>query len=102
MFIFQILSPVEIIRNLGLRFRDYRMRLNLTQSQISDMTAVSIPTIYKFENGKCTDMSMSTLLKLLKAIGLEGNWAQLIPDLPESPYMYRAEKKKQRIRHSKK
>lgn len=78
------------------------MRLNMTQQDLSDQTAISIPTIYKFETGKATDISMTTLLKLMKAIGLGANWALLIPDLPESPYLYKENKKKQRIRHSKK
>lgn len=96
------LTPVEIIRNIGKRFRDFRMRRNLTQKEISEQTAISVPTIYKFENGRMTDMSFVTLLKLMRAIGLDGNWTELIPDLPESPYLYRAEKKRQRIRHPKK
>lgn len=102
MFISNTISPTEIIRNLGLRFRDYRMRLNMTQHQISELTAISIPTIYKFETGRMTDLSMSTLLKLMRAIGMENNWKQILPELPESPYLYKDNKKRQRIRHSKK
>lgn len=45
MFIYAALSPAEIIRNLGERFRDYRMRQNLTQREVSEMTSISIPTI---------------------------------------------------------
>lgn len=102
MFINEVLSPADIIRSLGERFRDYRMRLNMTQQQVSDFTAISVPTIYKFENGNATDMSLSTLLKLLRAIDQENNWSKLLPQLPESPYTYRENKKKQRIRNSRK
>ena len=49
MFISEALAPAEIIRNLGIRFREYRMRKNLTQKEVAEMTAMSIPTIYKFE-----------------------------------------------------
>lgn len=96
------LSPADIVRSIGAIFRDYRMRLNMTQREVSDQTAISIPTIYKFESGRMTDISMSTLLKLLRAIGMEGNWKALLPELPESPYLYKENKKRQRIRHSKK
>lgn len=91
------------MKSFGILAQDsaYRMRLNITQQQLSEMTAISIPTIYKFENGKTSDMSLSTLLKLMKAIGLSDNWTQLLPQLPESPYLYREEKKKKRIRHKK-
>lgn len=98
----EVLTPVEIIRNLGERFRDFRMRRDMTQQQVSDLTTISIPTIYKFETGRMTDMSLVTLLKLLRVIGLDGNWNELIPDLPESPYLYKENKKRQRIRHPKK
>ncbi len=98
----EALAPSEIVRSLGRRFRDYRMRLNMTQQDIADRTALSIPTIYKFESGRLTDMSMATLLKLLRAIGMDRNWDSLLPDLPESPYLYKEEKKRQRIRHPKK
>ena len=96
------LAPVEIIRTLGERFRDYRMRRNKTQKEISEFTNLSIPTIYKFERGKLTDMSMANMLKLLRSVGLETSWDNLIPDLPESPYLYKADKKRQRIRHPRK
>ena len=98
----QVQSPVETIRSLGSRFRDYRMRMNMTQKEIAEMTTISIPTIYKFETGRLTDMSVITLMKLLRAIDMEENWDQLLPELPESPYLYKENKKRQRIRHTKK
>ena len=102
MFINEVLAPAEIIRRLGSRFREYRMRQNLTQKEISEFTALSIPTIYKFETGQTTDMSLASLLKLMRAVGIQQNWENLIPDLPESPYLYINDKKRQRIRKSKK
>lgn len=101
MFMDDILSPAEKIRILGSRFREYRLRLDLTQAEIAEKAAVSIPTIYKFENGKLSDISLANLFKLLKSIGLGSQCDKLIPPLPESPYMYKEEKKKQRVRHSK-
>lgn len=95
------LSGAEILRILGCRFKEYRLRLNLTQKEIADKTAISIPTLYKFENGKLTDMSCSILMKLIRAVGLQSNWDKLLPDLPESPYLYKESKKKQRVKHTK-
>ena len=46
MVMMENVSPVEAIRTLGARFKDYRMRLNLTQRQVSELTAISVPTIY--------------------------------------------------------
>lgn len=95
------LSGAEILKNLGLRFKDYRLRLNLTQKEVSEKTAISIPTIYKFENGKLNDMTTSNLMKLIRIVGLQSNWDKLMPMLPESPYLYKESKKKQRARHIK-
>lgn len=93
--------PSEILKILGARFKEFRLRMEFTQAEISEQAGVSIPTIYKFENGRLSDITMSNLLKLLNCIQLESTWEKLIPDLPESPYMYKASKKKQRVRHSK-
>lgn len=95
------ISSAEIIRELGVRFRDYRIRLNLTRKEVSELTAISMTTLYKFETGSMTDMSMAILMKLLGAIGMQQNWEQLLPALPESPYLYKEQNKRQRIRHAK-
>ena len=96
------MSTPEVIRNLGLRFRDYRLRLRLPRREVSEAASVGLTTLYKFESGNMTDISFDTLLRLLKAIGLAGNWDALLPDLPESPYMYDGnDKKVQRVRKGK-
>ena len=95
-------SQGEIIRTLGRRFRDYRMSMNFTRKQIAEETGLSMTTLYKFETGNLTDMSMGTMLKLLRAVGQYSNWDKILPELPESPYLYNDKFiKKQRIRHSK-
>lgn len=96
------LSGREILAVLGERFREYRMRHDMTQKEVSELTTVSIPTIYKFEKGICTDMSVITLFKLLRCIGMDQNSLDILPELPESPYLYKENKKRQRIRHSRK
>lgn len=97
------LATPDVIRNLGLRFRDYRLRLRMTRKEVSQAASIGMTTLYKFESGNMTDISFSTLMRLLKAIGLDGNWDALLPELPESPYMYDDnDKKVQRVRKSKK
>lgn len=96
------LATPDVIRNLGMRFRDYRLHLRMTRKEISEAAAIGMTTLYKFESGNMTDISFSTLLRLLRAIGLGENWNVLLPELPESPYMYvDKEKKKQRVRKNK-
>lgn len=95
-------SPAEVVRILGRRFRDYRMHLNFTRKQVAEQTRLSMTTLYKLETGNLTDMSMGTMLKLLRVVGLYENWNKLLPEMPESPYLYKEDfSKKQRIRHHK-
>lgn len=102
MFTLKSLSPAEIIRTLGMRFREYRMGMDLTRKEVSEQTGLSMTTLYKLETGKLTDVSMGTMLKLLRAVGQIENWNKLLPEIPESPYLYNDDfTKKKRIRHPK-
>lgn len=97
------LTTPDVIRNLGLRFRDYRLRLRMTRKEVSEAASIGMTTLYRFESGNMIDISFSTLLRLLKVIGLGENWDAILPELPESPYMYDdSEKKIQRVRKRKK
>lgn len=97
------LTTPDVIRNLGLRFRDYRLRMRMTRKEISEAASIGLTTLYRFESGNMTDISFSTLLRLLRAIGLSENRDALLPELPESPYLYDdKDKKMQRVRKSKK
>ena len=85
---------------LGERFKEYRMRCNLTQKEVSELSGVGLTTIHKFENGTAGNLSLSTFILLLKVIGQINYLDDLLPELPVSPYlMRRNEKKAQRIRH---
>lgn len=95
-------SNPELVRMLGARFREYRMRCNFTQKEVSELSGVGLTTIHKFENGTAGNISLSTFLLLLKVVGQIDALDNLLPELPESPYLMRKEDKKaQRIRHSK-
>ena len=44
-------STPELVRLLGTRFKDYRMRCNLTQREVAEQSGIGLTTIHKFENG---------------------------------------------------
>ena len=44
-------SIPELIRMLGTRFKDYRLRSNMTQKDVAEQAGITITTIHKFENG---------------------------------------------------
>lgn len=95
-------SVPELVRMLGARFKDYRLRANMTQKEVSEMAGLSVLTVHRFENGTITNISLGTLLLLLKAIGCINDLNDLMPEQPESPYLYNGNKQKiQRVRHKK-
>jgi Predicted transcriptional regulators len=92
-------STPELVRLLGERFKDYRLRCNLTQKEVAEQSGVGLTTIHKFENGSAGNLSLSTFLLLLKVVGCIDAIDDLMPELPPSPYLVKKEKKVQRIRH---
>lgn len=62
-------STTELVRMLGTRFKEYRMRCNLTQKEVSELSGVGLTTIHKFENGTAGNLSLSTFILLLKVVG---------------------------------
>ena len=95
-------SAPELVRMLGIRFKDYRLRSDKTQKEIAEVTGLTIPTIQRFENGLSNNLSLGTFLLLLKAVGCINDLDELMPEQPESPYLYKDNKKKaQRVRHRK-
>lgn len=95
-------SVTELVRLLGSRFKDYRLRANMTQKEVAEMSGLSMMTIHRFENGTVKNISLSTFLLLLKAVGSINDLNELMPEQPESPYLYDDNQKKaQRVRHKK-
>lgn len=92
-------SAPELVRMLGERFKDYRLRANMTQKEAAEMSGLSVLTIHRFENGTVGNISLATFLLLLKSVGCINDLNELMPEQPESPYLYKDNKKKQRIRH---
>ena len=92
-------SIPELVQMLGVRFKDYRLRAEMTQKNVSEQSGITVNTIHKFENGKATNISIGTFLLLMKAIGCINQLDELMPELPESAYLVNKGKKVQRIRH---
>ncbi len=93
-------SIPELVQLLGARFKDYRMRSRMTQKEVAEQAGITVNTIHKFENGLVSNLSLSTFLLLLKAIGCIDGLDDLMPELPESPYLMKESgKKAQRVRH---
>ena len=97
---FSIYSVPNIVRMFGERFKDYRLRANLTQKEVAEASGLSVLTIHRFENGTAKNISLSTFLLLLKSVGSINDLNELMPEQPESPYLYKENHQKtQRVRH---
>ena len=95
-------STPELVRLLGNRFKEYRMRCNITQKEVAELSGIGLTTIHKFENGTAGNLSLSTFILLLKVVGQIDALDNVLPELPESPYLIRKEERRvQRIRHTK-
>ena len=80
-------SVPELVRMLGSRFKDYRLRANMTQKEVAEMAGLSVLSVYRFENGMVTSISLSTFLLLMKAVGCINDLNELMPEQPASPYL---------------
>ena len=95
-------SVTELVRLLGSRFKEYRLRANMTQKEVAEMSGLSVLTIHRFENGSVRNISLGTFILLLKSIGSINDLNELMPEQPESPYLYKENNQKaQRVRHKK-
>lgn len=39
----------QLVKLLGARFKDYRLRSNMTQKEVSEQSGLTVTTIHKFE-----------------------------------------------------
>jgi len=88
-------SGSDIIHELGKRYSDYRKRMRYTQKNVAAQSGISVFTISSFENGSSTGITLSSFIKLLRAIDHLEEIEKLLPELPESPRaMFRKQSKK--------
>ena len=83
--IFHIMKDQENIFEklvvLGLRFKEYRKALGVSQRDLHKKTGVALSTISLFENGKGHGLSLSHFFLLLDALDLEMDPDEIIPDV---------------------
>ena len=71
----------EKIVVLGLRFKEYRKALGLSQGDLHKKTGVALSTISLFENGKGHGLSLSHFYLLMDALDLEMDPDEIIPEV---------------------
>ena len=91
-------SNTQILQMLGLRFKDYRLMMNLSQGDLAKAAGVSVSTVHKLETGTITNMNVTNLMALLRPVGLLDRFDDLIPEQPANPYLTAQEHQQQRVR----
>ena len=90
-------SNEEFLRELGKRIREVRIGLDMTQNDAAKKAGVTAKTISRIENGE--DLAVSTMLNVLRALGMVQNIDALVPEPTARPSVLIAnDKEKQRVR----
>lgn len=76
-------TPQAALKELTARLERFRMESGLTQAQLAAQAGVSKRTIERIENG--CDLQITTLVRLLRVLGLADRLDQLIPEQTVSP-----------------
>lgn len=84
-----------ILKEIGSRIKQYRISLNLTQTELANKCGTSSSTIVRIENG--IDSKITNYIKILNVFGLQQNIELLIPEAqPDFKSLF--EKKSVRMR----
>lgn len=76
-------SDLEILRLLGSRLRQARLRQNLSQEELSERSGVHRSTLSELERGAAA--TMQTWIQLLRALGQLEALEDFLPEIHESP-----------------
>ncbi len=89
-----------IMKELGLRIKQYRISLNITQAELAEKCGVSSSTVVRIENG--VDSTFSNYLKILNGLGLIQNLDILIPELqPDFKALFEQKPTRKRVKTNK-
>lgn len=80
-----------IIKELGERIRQLRLRKNITQEILAERTLLAVGTIKSIESGKG---KLLTLVTVLRELGVLDQLDQFIPSVTISPIMMAAARTK--------
>ena len=99
---FEELNNAAMVKELGIRFKQYRISYRLTQQEVADRVGMSSVTLSNFENGKLTNLTLAHFLGLMRVLDRMKWVNELLPEIPISAYEMDKinKKKKKRVRHA--
>ncbi|MFN3712222.1 MAG: helix-turn-helix transcriptional regulator [Alcanivoracaceae bacterium] len=79
----KLTSEEAVLKELGKRLRQRRVRARLKQQELADRVGLSRSTVSRIENGHA--VQTPEWIRYLRGVGLLGDLEQILPDLAESP-----------------
>lgn len=97
------MNNAAMVRELGLRFKQYRISYRFTQQQVAEMTGMSQVTLSNFENGRLSNLTLAHFLGLIRVLDRLQWVDDLLPEIPISAYELDKinQKRKKRVRNEK-
>ena len=71
-------NEIVILKELGDRIKEYRITLNITQSELAEKCGISTSTEKRIENGD--DVKLSNVIRVMMGLGIAENLDILIPE----------------------
>lgn len=93
------LTSKAVISEIGTQIKNYRISRRITQKELAERSGVSLRSISRFEQGE--DIQLSSLVKILRSLGLLDNLNMLVPEVTKSPSYYLPTTTKKRVRKKK-
>lgn len=87
-----------LVREMGRRFKQYRISYRLTQQDVADQTGISKVTLSNFENGKLNNLTLAHFMGLMRVLDRLDWVDNLLPEIPISAYELDKIQKKQKKR----
>ena len=79
----RVSTDQEVLAQVGQRLQRTRLQQNVTQAQLAERAGVSLRTVSAAEAGE--DVRLSTLIRLMRALGRLDNFDALLPPPKASP-----------------
>jgi len=77
------LSDAAVLRELGERIGQHRLQANLTQAELAAQAGAGTRTLERIKAGGGTETT--SLIRVLRELGLLEGLEQLVPEIPASP-----------------
>lgn len=86
-----------ILKEIGLRIKQYRISLDITQADLADKCGISSSTEVRIENGE--DSKFSNYIKILSALNMLENIDLLVPELqPDFKSLFEKKPSRKRVK----